>query len=178
MINMPTDGQQRQRSRITNAALEGISDQYGLINRISQSPPHRMYSMITSDSLAYGIDFRDHANCSRIESAQPGEEIQVLVYPEHEPLADSLRVKGRRSQDGALFFVEITTADGQHFFEWEYPLLKLVSQLLRPLREKTQRQPLRAQAPQERSDELRGSCEPDLFPATAGAVEATTEPHH
>ena len=159
---MPTDDQQRQRSRIINAAVEGVSDQCGLISLISQSPPHRMYSMITSDSLAYGIDFRDRANCSRIESAQPGEEIPVLVYPEHEPLADSLRVKGRRSQDGALFFVEITTADGQHFFEWEYPLLKLVSQLLRPLREQTQRQPLRAQVPQERSGELRGRSGPEL----------------
>jgi len=90
--------------------------------------------MITSDSLAYVIDFRDSANCSRIASAQPGEEIQVLVYPEHEPLADSLGVKGIRSQDGALFIVETTTTDGtQQSFEWEYPLLKLVSQLLQPL---------------------------------------------
>jgi len=93
-----------------------------------------MYRMITSDSLAYVIDFRDSANCSRIANAQPGEEIQVLVYPEHEPLADSLGVKGMRSQDGALFIVETTTADGkQQSFEWEYPLLKLVSQLLQPL---------------------------------------------
>jgi len=93
-----------------------------------------MYRMITSDSLSYVIDFHDSENCSRIESAQPGEEIQVLVYPEHEPLADSLVVNGTRSQDGALFMVEIITADGkQQFFEWEYPLLKLVSQLLCPI---------------------------------------------
>lgn len=90
--------------------------------------------MLTSNSLACVIDFRESANCSRIESAQPGEEIQVLVYSEHEPLADSLGVKGTRSQDGALFIVEITTADGKpQFFEWEYPLLKLVSQPLQPL---------------------------------------------
>lgn len=95
-----------------------------------------MYRMITSDSLAYVIDFRDRANCSRIESVQPGEEIQVLVYPEHEPLADSLGVKGMRSQDGALFIVEATTENGKpQTFEWEYPLLKLVSQLLQPLPE-------------------------------------------
>jgi hypothetical protein len=143
MLNMPTDDRQRQRSRITKIALEEISDEYGLFSLTSQSPPHKMYSMITSDSLAYGIDFRDRANCSRIESAQPGKEIQVLVYSEHEPLADSLRVTGRRSQDGALFFVEITTTDGPHFFEWEYPLLKFVHRLLRPLREQTQRPPLR-----------------------------------
>jgi hypothetical protein len=137
-----------------------------------------MYRMITSDFLSYVIDFRDGANCSRIESAQPGEKIQVLVYPEHEPLADSVGVNGTRSQDGALFMVELTTADGkQQFFEWEYPLLKLVSQLLQPLPEQTQRQSIRAQAPQERSGELRGSSGPALLPATAGAVEATTEPH-
>jgi hypothetical protein len=92
-----------------------------------------MYRMITSDSLAYVIDFRDGANCSRIERAQPGEEVQVLVYPEHEPLADSLGVKGTRSQDGALFIIETTTTDGKpQSFEWEYPLLKLVSQVLQP----------------------------------------------
>jgi hypothetical protein len=92
-----------------------------------------MYRMITFDSLVYAIDFRNSANCSRIERVQPGEEIQVLVYPEHEPLADSIGVKGMRSQDGALFIVEIITADGkQQSFEWEYPLLKLVSQLLQP----------------------------------------------
>jgi hypothetical protein len=65
-----------------------------------------MYRMITSDLLSYVIDFRDGANCSRIERAQPGEKIQVLVYPEHEPLADSLRVNGTRSQDGALFIAK------------------------------------------------------------------------
>jgi hypothetical protein len=93
-----------------------------------------MYRMITFDSRVYAIDFRDSVNCSRIERAQPGEEIQVLVYPEHEPLADSIGVRGTRSQDGALFIVEITTADGKpQSFEWEYPLLKLVSQLLQPL---------------------------------------------
>ena len=93
-----------------------------------------MYRMTTSDSLTYVIDFRDSSNCSRIESAQPGEEIQVLVCPEQEPLVDPLYTKGTRSQDGTLFIVEFTTADGkQQFFEWEYPLLKLVSQLLQPL---------------------------------------------
>ena len=90
--------------------------------------------MTPSDSLTYVIDFRDSSNCSRIQSAQSGEEIQVLVHPEQEPLADPLGAKGTRSQDGALFVVEVTTADGkQQSFEWEYPLLKLVSQILQPL---------------------------------------------
>jgi len=90
--------------------------------------------MTPSDSLLYVINFRDSANCSRIQNAQPGEEILVFVHPEQEPLADPLRAKGIRSQDGAWFMVEVTTADGkQQFLEWEYPLLKLVSQVLQPL---------------------------------------------
>ena len=135
-------------------------------------------TMTESDTLAYIINFRDGSNCSRIENVRPGEEIQVLVHPEQEPLADPLYARGTRSQDGTLFIVEITTTDGKHqSFEWEYQLLQLISQVLRPLREQTQRQPLRARAPQERSGELRGSSGPELFPATGGAVETTTEPH-
>ena len=66
---------------------------------------------------------------------QPGEEILVLVHPDQEPLADPLGAEGTRSQDGTLFVVEIITADGgPQSFEWEYPLLKLVAQLLQPLR--------------------------------------------
>ena len=94
-----------------------------------------MYRMTLSNSLTYAINFRDRANCARIQNAQPGEEILVLVHPEQEPLADPLGAKGTRSQDGALFVVEITTAEGTpQSFEWEYPLLKLVAQLLQPLR--------------------------------------------
>ena len=90
--------------------------------------------MPPSDSPTYVIDFRDRANCSRIECAKPGEEIRVLVYPEQEPLADPIGAKGTRSQDGAWFTVEVTTAGGkQQSFEWEYPLLKLVSHALQPL---------------------------------------------
>ena len=90
--------------------------------------------MTASDSLLYVFNFRDSANCSRIQNAQPGEEILVLVHPEQEPLADPLGAKGTRSRDGALFIVEISTADGApQSFEWEYPLLKLVARLLNPL---------------------------------------------
>src|SRR6266705_2461039 len=47
--------------------------------------------MTPSDSLTNVIDFRESSNCSRIENAQPGEEIKVCVRPEHEPLADPFR---------------------------------------------------------------------------------------
>ena len=90
--------------------------------------------MTPFDSLTYVIKFRDSLNCSRIQNAQPGEEILVLVHPEQEPRADPLGAKGTRSRDGALFVVEITTADGTpQSFEWEYPALKRVAQLLQPL---------------------------------------------
>ena len=96
---------------------------------------HGRYRMTPSNSLTYVINFRDSANCSRIQNASPGEEILVLVHPEQEPLADPVGVKGTCSQDGTLFVIEITTADGgPQSFEWEYPLLKLVAQLLQPLR--------------------------------------------
>jgi hypothetical protein len=89
--------------------------------------------MTPSYSLTYVINFRDSSNCSRIQNAQPGEETLVLVHPEQEPLADPLAAKGTRSQDGALFAVEITTADGTHqSLEWEYQLLQLISQVLQP----------------------------------------------
>ena len=106
----------------------------GTLCRTSQNLDGRD-RMTPSDALTYVINFRDSANCSGIQNVQPGEEILVLVHPEQEPLADELRAKGIRSRDGKLFTVEITMADGTHqSFEWEYPLLKLVAQLLQPLR--------------------------------------------
>jgi len=90
--------------------------------------------MTPSNTLIYVINFRDSANCSRIQNARPGQEILVLVHPEQEPLADPLGAKGTRSQDGALLSVEIPMEDGKaQSFEWEYPLLKLVAQLLQPI---------------------------------------------
>jgi hypothetical protein len=90
--------------------------------------------MTESESSIYTVDFRDSANCSRIENVQPGEEIQVLVRPEQGTSATPIIAKGTRSQDGTTFMIEVTTADGhQQSFEWEYPLLKLIAQLLQPL---------------------------------------------
>jgi hypothetical protein len=90
--------------------------------------------MTASESFIYTVDFRDSANCSRIESVQPGEAIQVLVRPERGTSAAPILAKGTRSQDGTTFMIEVTTADGQQqSFEWEFPLLKLIAQLLQPL---------------------------------------------
>jgi hypothetical protein len=68
---------------------------------------HGRYRMTPSNSLTYVSNFRDSSNCSRIQNAQPGQEILVLVHPEQEPIADPLGAKGSRSQDGTLFTVEI-----------------------------------------------------------------------
>src|SRR5580765_4388297 len=100
----------------------------GTLGRTSRNL-HGRYRMTPSNSLTYVINFRDSANCSRIQNAQPSEEILVLVHPEQEPLADELPAKGIRSRDGKLFTVEIIMAGGMHqSIEWEYPLLKLVAQ--------------------------------------------------
>jgi len=108
----------------------------GTLCRTSQNLDGRD-RMTPSDALTYVINFRNSANCSRIQNVQPGEEILVLVHPEQEPLADELRAKGIRNRHGKLFTVEITMVDGTHqSFEWEYPLLKLVAQLLQPLEDK------------------------------------------
>ena len=99
------------------------------IGQASRSLPGR-YRMTPSDSLTYVINFRDSANCTRIQNAQPGEEILVLLHPEQEFLAEPLAAKGMRSQDSTLFLVEFAMADGApQTFEWEYPLLKLVAKL-------------------------------------------------
>ena len=99
---------------------------------------HGRYRMTPSDSLTYVINFRDSANCARIQNAQPGEEILVQLHPEQELLADPLGAKGMRSQDGTLFLVEFAAADGTpQSFEWEYPLLKLVAQLFQTLSSQT-----------------------------------------
>jgi hypothetical protein len=46
--------------------------------------------MAVFDTLTYVLDLRDRPNCSRIERAKPGEEIDVLVRPVHDPKAPSI----------------------------------------------------------------------------------------
>ena len=81
------------------------------------------------ESPTYVLDLRDRSNCSRIESAKPGKEIQVLVRPEHDATAQPIVAKGTRSHDGASFSVVVTRADGaQQHHDWGYKdLLKAIS---------------------------------------------------
>jgi hypothetical protein len=53
--------------------------------------------MTPSNALTYVINFRERANCARIQNAQPGEEILVLVHPEEEPGIEPL---GRNLVEG------------------------------------------------------------------------------
>ncbi len=75
--------------------------------------------MAVFDTLTYVLDLQDRPNCSRIERAKPGEEIEVLVRPVHDPKAPSIPAKGTLSQDGASFYVVITRTDGS---QESYPL--------------------------------------------------------
>lgn len=81
------------------------------------------------ESPAYVLDLRDRSNRSRIKSAKPGKEIQVLVRPEHDATAKPIVAKGTRSHDGASFHVVVTSEDGaQQPHDWGYQdLLEAIS---------------------------------------------------
>jgi hypothetical protein len=66
-------------------------------------------------SPTYVLDLRDRSNCSRIEHAQPGEEMWVLVRPVDDSAAPSILAKATLRKDGASFSVAIPRNDGvQH----------------------------------------------------------------
>ena len=76
-----------------------------------------------TEEPAYVIDFRNTRNCAAIESAKPGQEITVLVRPEKEPEATSVRAKGARSAEGLSFTVSVTTNAGVQSHSWGWELL-------------------------------------------------------
>lgn len=76
--------------------------------------------MAEFESPTYVLDFRDRLNCSRIQAANPGKEIRVLVRPEHDVTAKPIIAKGIRSLDGASFSVMVTTAAGEQTHDWGY----------------------------------------------------------
>ena len=84
--------------------------------------------MLEFESPTYVLDLRDRSNCSRIESAKPGKEIQVLVRPEHDATAKPIVAKGTLSHD-QIFHVVVTRADGaQQTHDWGYKgLLEAIS---------------------------------------------------
>ena len=80
--------------------------------------------MAEFESPTYVLDLRDKSNCSRIESAKPGKEVQVLVRPENDSMAQPIKAMGTRSKDGTSFNVVVTTADGKQTFDWDHNVLK------------------------------------------------------
>lgn len=68
------------------------------------------------------IDFRSESNCNRIESAEPGEELEILVRLEAPHTSPSVRARGWRSLDGESFEVTVPTQDGSeaHSWTWDY----------------------------------------------------------
>jgi hypothetical protein len=72
--------------------------------------------------LVHVIDFRNKANCNRIESAEPGEELEILVRLEAPHTSPSVRARGWRSLDGESFEVTVPTRDGPeaHSWTWEF----------------------------------------------------------
>ena len=58
------------------------------------------------------LNLRHRSNCLSIASAKPGQEIRVLVHPEDDATAQLIVATGTLSNDGKLFSVVVTTADG------------------------------------------------------------------
>ena len=78
--------------------------------------------MAEFDSPTYVFDFRDKKNCSRVENAEPGEEINVLVRVADDKLGPPISAKGILSEDG-VFHIKVTTAAGEQSHEWTYEFL-------------------------------------------------------
>ena len=76
------------------------------------------------ESPAYYLDLLDRSNCSRIESAKPGQEIPVLVRREDDRTKKPIGAVGTRSQDGQNFSVAVRREDGKlQAHSWPYAVL-------------------------------------------------------
>ena len=98
---------------ITPANLQSSSQ------RVELYHPKGGHAMAQFESPIYVLELRYRSNCAKIESAQPGKEIDILVRPIGDPMAKPIAAKGTRSQDGASFSVVVTRGDGA---QQSYPL--------------------------------------------------------
>ena len=62
----------------------------------------------------YVLDLQDSPTCSRLENAQPGKEILVLVRRANDQTAVPMEAIGTRSPDGQEFSIVVRTEDGKH----------------------------------------------------------------
>lgn len=69
------------------------------------------------------IDFRSTLNCTRIELAKPGDELDILARLQRPVDSPSVRAKGRRSADGKMFEVTVPTDDGPEIHAWTWEFL-------------------------------------------------------
>lgn len=72
------------------------------------------------ESPTYVLELHNKSNRSKIASAKPGKEVQVLVHLEEDSLVPPISAKGIRSADGASFLVIVTTAAGVQTHDWGY----------------------------------------------------------
>jgi len=77
---------------------------------------------VTHPDPVHVIDFRDEWNCAHIESAKPGESLEIKVRLERPLDSQSLTAKGVRSADGKSFEVTVSSPNGSetHSWSWEF----------------------------------------------------------
>lgn len=80
--------------------------------------------MASHSDPVHVIDFRNTSNCTRIEYAKPGEELDILVRLERLTDSPSIRAKGKRSGDGSTFEVTVTTKEGIESHSWTWAFLQ------------------------------------------------------
>jgi len=71
----------------------------------------------------YVVDFRKSDSFGRIERAQPGDEVDILVRLELPADSPGVRAKGRRSDDGTSFEIAVLTDDGPEAHSWTWDFL-------------------------------------------------------
>jgi hypothetical protein len=77
---------------------------------------------MTSD-LVYRIDFRKTLNCTKIEYATPGQELDIIVRLAQPVDSPSVQAKGKRSEDGSKFEVTVKTESGIDSHSWTWAFL-------------------------------------------------------
>ena len=71
----------------------------------------------------YVFDFRTTLNCATTESANPGQEIPVLVRLERDLTGPAVRATGKRSADGQSFTIDVKTTEGLQTHSWTWTTL-------------------------------------------------------
>ena len=76
--------------------------------------------MTNLNSPEHVLDLQNTLISATIESASPGQKIDVLVYLENDPARKSVRAVGLRSTDGGTFEVSVPTPNGDEKHSWSW----------------------------------------------------------